>query len=161
MPACAGISATCRYACSLTVTSRCATCAGPTALAPCYARDVADDQLRRRSYGYGLTKMIVLWESPFERFLYLDADTIVWGNLLAALDVKQAAFIFNEPHEQYTEHVLKGQYFDYDRLFKRTRAFRWQGLPFFDGGGSSSHSTSYRKRGIPRAAGTRSTRIRA
>ena len=99
-----------------------------------YARDVADVELGKRSYGYGLTKMIALWESPFERFLYLDADTIVWGNLLAALDVEQADFIFNEPHEKYTEHVLKGQYFDYDRLFKHTKAFRWQGLPFFNSG---------------------------
>jgi hypothetical protein len=99
-----------------------------------YARDVADPELRRRSYGYGLTKMIVFWESPFERFLYLDADTVIWGDVLDGLDVARADFIFNAPHEAYTEHILKDQYFDYDRLFEHTRWFPWQGLPYFNTG---------------------------
>jgi hypothetical protein len=99
-----------------------------------YARDVADEELRRRSYGYGLTKMIVFWASPFERFLYLDADTVMWGNVLEGLDLERADFIFNQPHEAYTEHILKDQYFDYDRLFRYTNGFRWQGLPFFNSG---------------------------
>lgn len=99
-----------------------------------YARDVADEELRRRSYGYGLTKMIVFWASPFERFLYLDADTVMWGNVLEGVDLAQADFIFNQPHEAYTEYIIKDQYFDYDRLFRHTESFRWQGLPFFNSG---------------------------
>jgi hypothetical protein len=99
-----------------------------------YARDVADSELRARSYGYGLTKMIVFWASPFERFLYLDADTVVWGNVLEGVVLDQADFIFNQPHEAYTESILKDQYFDYDRLFQHTRPFRWQGRPYFNSG---------------------------
>lgn len=51
-------------------------------------RDVKTPFLQAKSYGWGITKMIALWESPFERFLLLDADTIVWGDLrkLAAYD---------------------------------------------------------------------------
>jgi hypothetical protein len=99
-----------------------------------YAKDVADPELRRRSYGYGLTKMIVFWASPFERFLYLDADTVVWGNVLEGLGVEQVDFIFNQPHETYTELIVKDQYFDYDRLFEHTSPFHWQGLPYFNTG---------------------------
>ena len=43
--------------------------------------DVRDDALRRESFGWGFTKMVAFWESPFERFLYLDADTCVRGDL--------------------------------------------------------------------------------
>jgi hypothetical protein len=42
---------------------------------------VAHDALRQRSFGWGLTKMIAFWESPWPRFLLLDADTIVWGDV--------------------------------------------------------------------------------
>lgn len=98
------------------------------------SRDVAQDVLRNRSYGYGLTKMVAFWASPFERFLYLDADTIVWGDVLAGLDVESADFIFNSPHEAYTDFILKSQYFDFDRLFEHIETFEWQGLPYFNTG---------------------------
>jgi hypothetical protein len=39
--------------------------------------------LRERSFGWGLTKMIAFWEAPWSRFLSLDPDTIVWGDVLS------------------------------------------------------------------------------
>ena len=51
---------------------------GVTAL---YARDISDLRLSRESFGFGLTKMVSLWHAPFERFLFLDSDTIMWGDL--------------------------------------------------------------------------------
>ena len=42
--------------------------------------------LRERSYGWGLTKMIALWEAPFATFLMLDADTVVWGDVRGQAD---------------------------------------------------------------------------
>jgi lipopolysaccharide biosynthesis glycosyltransferase len=44
-------------------------------------KDVRSPLLRKRSYGWGTTKMIAYWEAPFEYFLLIDADTIVWGNM--------------------------------------------------------------------------------
>jgi hypothetical protein len=38
--------------------------------------------LREKSFGWGKTKMIAFWESPWQNFLVLDADTNVWGNIL-------------------------------------------------------------------------------
>ncbi|MGU3495480.1 hypothetical protein ACLBXM_15660 [Xanthobacteraceae bacterium A53D] len=51
--------------------------------------DLADVELRERSVGWGLTKMIAFWHSPWSRFLLLDADTVVWGDVrrLARFDV--------------------------------------------------------------------------
>lgn len=101
---------------------------------PIHRRDVGDPDLRARSYGYGLTKMVVLWESRFERFLYLDADTVMWGNPLEGLDLGRADFIHNDPHEPYTDFILKSQYFDYERLFEFTRPFDWRGRHYFNTG---------------------------
>jgi hypothetical protein len=42
---------------------------------------VMDPTLRARSFGWGLTKMIAFWESPWETFLCLDPDTMVWGDV--------------------------------------------------------------------------------
>jgi len=49
-----------------------------------YRHEVRDPWLRTMNTGWGLPKMTLLWESPYENFLYLDCDTIVWG------DVRQA-----------------------------------------------------------------------
>ena len=42
-----------------------------------------DRWLRTNSFGFGWTKMVAWWEAPFERFLYLDADTILWGDVIS------------------------------------------------------------------------------
>jgi hypothetical protein len=43
--------------------------------------DIPDPWLRKHSFGWGLSKMVAAWHAPFERFLYLDADTVIWGDL--------------------------------------------------------------------------------
>jgi hypothetical protein len=45
--------------------------------------DIQDPFLRQTNTGWGLPKMTPFWEGPYERFLYLDADTIVWGDVIA------------------------------------------------------------------------------
>lgn len=51
---------------------------------------VRDARLRDRSFGWGLTKMVAFWESPWSRFLLLDADTVVWGDILQLAGYPQA-----------------------------------------------------------------------
>jgi hypothetical protein len=101
---------------------------------PVHRRDIADERLRARSFGYGLTKLVLFWESRFERFVYLDADTVMWGNPFADLALDGADVIHNTPHEPYTDFILKSQYFDPDRLFEHTRRFDWQGRHYFNTG---------------------------
>ena len=48
--------------------------------------DVKDDFLRNQSYGWGLTRLIAFWEAPYEYFLWLDSDTIIWGDPRSLVD---------------------------------------------------------------------------
>ncbi|SFL47166.1 hypothetical protein SAMN05421830_102324 [Desulfomicrobium norvegicum] len=45
-------------------------------------QDVVDPRLQATGFGWGFTKMVGFWHSPFEESLYLDADAIVWGNVI-------------------------------------------------------------------------------
>jgi hypothetical protein len=49
-----------------------------------YRKDVKDPWLRETNRGWGLPKMTLFWESPYERYLYLDCDTIIWGDVVTA-----------------------------------------------------------------------------
>jgi len=44
--------------------------------------DVVDSRLKETGFGWGFTKMVGLWHSPFKESLYLDADAIVWGDVV-------------------------------------------------------------------------------
>ena len=88
----------------------------------------------RVSCGYGLTKMIAFWHSPFERFMHVDSDTIWWGDVLQDLPWREYDIIYNEPHEVITPEIQKSQYFDPDKLFARVPNFPWKGWPYFNTG---------------------------
>jgi hypothetical protein len=61
--------------------------------------DVPDRRMQELFFRSLRAKIAALWLAPFERFLYLDADTVVWGDMrvyleeLAALD-----FLIDQPH---------------------------------------------------------------
>jgi hypothetical protein len=97
------------------------------------ARDQVDSRLHG-SYGFGLTKMIAFWHSPFERFLHIDADTVCWGDILKDLPWKGCDFIYNEPHEIITPSILRSQYFKPEELFKIIPEFGWEVNPYFNTG---------------------------
>ena len=69
------------------------------AVAHCYGARVlsrartVDPRLRQRSYGWGITKLVSLWESPFPRFLFLDPDIVLWGNVLDMDDVRSGDLV--------------------------------------------------------------------
>ncbi len=95
---------------------------------------VKNEFLRNNCFGSRCTTMVSFWESPFDKFLYLDSDLVLWGNILNNINLREADFFHNEPHEPYTEKVYKAQYFDYDRLFEWVDAFNWKKCHFFNGG---------------------------
>ncbi len=96
--------------------------------------DIRNEVLKTRSFGYGLTKMICFWEGPFERFLYLDADTVLAGNILELIDIEKKDLWFNEPHEVITPDIQRTQYFDPERLFQHVTPFPWKDKPFCNTG---------------------------
>lgn len=47
--------------------------------------NVKDEFLRENCFGSRCTNMIAFWECPFDKFLYLDSDLVLWGNVLKTL----------------------------------------------------------------------------
>lgn len=97
-------------------------------------KDVKNDFLRENCMGSRCSNLVAFFESPFEKFLYLDSDLVLWGNILNHINLDAFDFIHNEPHEPYTEKIYKGQYFDCDKLFEHTEYFDWKGCHFFNSG---------------------------
>jgi len=75
---------------------------------------VADATLRGRSFGYGLTKMVAFWLSPWKHFLYLDADTVVWGNVLKFASFDRADMVVDRPRFDYSNDFISANFFDID-----------------------------------------------
>lgn len=73
-------------------------------------------ELLFKSYGYGLTKMVAFWHSPFERFLHIDADAVCWGDFFQANWLHEADLVVNSSHEVVTDDLLREQYFDVSKL---------------------------------------------
>jgi hypothetical protein len=91
-------------------------------------------RLREYSYGYGLTKMIAFWHSPFERFLHIDPDAVCWGNILHGLPWTEYDFIYNDPHEVITPSIQREQYFDPDLVLPHYPNFPRGTQPYFNTG---------------------------
>jgi hypothetical protein len=59
--------------------------------------DVEHRELRELSFGSLRTKSAALWVAPFETYLLLDADAIVWGDMRQLADFERFDFIVNTP----------------------------------------------------------------
>lgn len=68
--------------------------------------------LRDRSYGYGLTKMVAFWESPFEEFLYFDSDACVWGDLLERYPLGSDQILIPSTNYEFNEASIGEWFFD-------------------------------------------------
>lgn len=79
-------------------------------------KSVKSELLATRSMGWGLTKMIAFWESPFEHFLLLDADTCVWGDVSLYADFTKYDAIVDLPYYSYTEESINEYFFDTNLL---------------------------------------------
>jgi len=87
---------------------------------------VSNELLRTRSFGWGKTKMIAFWESPWQHFLVLDADTNVWGNVLKYADFKNYAAIIDKPRYGYSDEMVCEFFFEISGLEKYFPDFNWQ-----------------------------------
>jgi len=96
--------------------------------------NVKDAFLRENCFGSRCTNMIAFWESPFDRFLYIDSDTIVWGDIIEKLQYNDSDFIHNVPHEIYTDFIIQQQYLNYKRLFKHIKPISIIDHHFFNAG---------------------------
>lgn len=100
-----------------------------------YRRDIQDIWLRTVNTGWGFPKMTMLWESPYEKFLYIDCDTTVWGNVVKAhLDPFDADMIIDPGDpisrpwlpEAGTDRQIQKEYINIPLLNKVLPAFPWE-----------------------------------
>jgi hypothetical protein len=95
---------------------------------------INDKFLRENCFNSRLSALTSFWESPFDKFLYLDADTIMWGNIMKRINLSDAHFIHNIPHEPYNDSIYRSQYFNYEKIFEFTRYFNWRPYHYFNSG---------------------------
>jgi hypothetical protein len=81
-------------------------------------KDVKNQMLATRCTGWGLTKMIAFWESPFDHFLLLDADTCVWGDVSVYADFSNNDAIIDVPCYSYKKEDINKYFFDVENIRK-------------------------------------------
>jgi len=91
--------------------------------------DINDPWLRKHSFGWGITKMLAFWYAPFAHFLYLDSDTVIWGDVAQKLPLGQYDYITDIPfHGEKTptaEHV-KTWFFEPTVVGEKFPDFPWR-----------------------------------
>jgi hypothetical protein len=94
--------------------------------------EVGPKQLRDASFRSPRAKNAALWASPYETFLLLDADTIVWGDMRKLADFDRFDFILDSPGVEPLHSVMDVE-----------QATTW--FPDFD---SRSHAGEYVNNGV-------------
>ena len=88
--------------------------------------NVQSQALRERSFGPGVTKMVALFESPFETFLYLDADTTVCGDLREIADFQDYDLIVDR-RGWADDDAINSWFFDPVAVSRYFPGFDWAG----------------------------------
>jgi hypothetical protein len=87
---------------------------------------IKSDFLRQASFGWGLTKMIAFFESPWETFLFLDADTNVWGDVLQYVDFSRYDAVIDQHSHIHNEQEVNEFFFNTQLLEKIFPEFPWR-----------------------------------
>lgn len=99
---------------------------------PLYLKDLQSAELRALCPGSGRSKLAALWEGPFDRFLYLDSDAIIWGDIKQVLGHNTADFIaFSSANVVNTESSISHFFFDIKLLQEINPNFHWEQRPYF------------------------------
>jgi len=73
---------------------------------------IRDSFLMRHARSSSLTKMIALWESPYEHFLLLDADTVLWGDVRGLADFTKFDFVVDKGYQFMPADAMNQYMFD-------------------------------------------------
>jgi hypothetical protein len=103
---------------------------------PLYLSNLSNLELRKRCPGSSRSKLAAIWEGPFEHFLYLDSDAIVWGNLLEEFKFDDVDFVVMRPpsYGSLPKSEVARWFFDVDQLLEIDPQFNWQDQPYFCAG---------------------------
>jgi hypothetical protein len=87
---------------------------------------VKNDFLRQASFGWGLTKMIAFFESPWETFLFLDSDTNIWGDVLQYADFSQFDAVIDRHSHVHNEQEVNEFFFNTQLMEEKFPDFPWR-----------------------------------
>jgi len=68
--------------------------------------DVEPKELREASFGSTRAKLAALWAAPFETYLLLDCDTVVWGDMRRLADFDRFDFLLDAPGREPLQAVM-------------------------------------------------------
>lgn len=95
-----------------------------------YRSQAVNDCLRDKKWKSS-TKMLAFWESPWEYFLYLDADMVVWGDLLKWADFTDLDMIIDRPKRNFSDESICEWMFNGPKIEKYFPDFNWRNRPYF------------------------------
>ncbi|MBD2150284.1 hypothetical protein H6F44_09160 [Pseudanabaena sp. FACHB-1277] len=103
---------------------------------PLYLSQLSNPDLRKICPGSGRSKLAAIWEGPFERFLYLDSDAIIWGDLLTQVNLSDIDFVVMRPdlYGDLSKQEVCKWFFDVDQILTINPHFQWQKQPYFCSG---------------------------
>lgn len=91
---------------------------------------IQNDFLKNNSFGWGKTRLISFWESPYEKFLIVDADTIIWGDVRELANFQDYDFLIDKPEYEYSINDLNKWFFDTDEIGKHFPTFDYMNNPY-------------------------------
>ena len=101
-------------------------------------QDLISKECAQLCTGTPWTKLLLFWLSPYERFLCLDADTIVWGDLRIYAELDRFDFIvayhLNSSVIFKTPEEIQRYVFDLDSLSKLNLKVNWREREFANSG---------------------------
>lgn len=101
--------------------------------------ELPSEAMRKLMCGNYRAKLAAMWEGPFERYVWLDSDAIVWGDFTAQIrtDVDFQIFwseISIPPGATEIPPWLPHFYFDPQKLKQFDAKFDWRGHAYFSAG---------------------------
>jgi hypothetical protein len=101
--------------------------------------ELPSQQMRTLVGGNGRAKLAAMWEGPFEYYVWLDSDAIVWGDFTPQVraDVDFQIFwseISIPPDALEVPVWLAHFYFDPQKLRRFDAEFEWRGNAYFSSG---------------------------
>ena len=98
--------------------------------------DLPSAEMRQLIEGSTRSKLAAMWEGPFEFYVWMDSDAILWGDITPQLRTDVDFQIFwNEisiPADAEQEPPwLSHYYFDIEKLKEFDPDFEWRGHPYF------------------------------
>lgn len=102
-------------------------------------RDLPNKEMGELVSGNYRIKLAAMWEGPFEHYVWMDSDAIVWGDFTAQVrhDLDFQIFwseVSSEIHAREVPKWLEHYYFDLARLLRQDQTFEWRGRPYFSAG---------------------------